>query len=241
MSIKKLCKYDKSLKITLDNHYYKVPKIYEKETEKNWEKVNNFSNKQSRPIWNGSTFHVDEISEDGKNIKICKSNYKTYISSEVLRTKMLNIPFKDRINGLYIATHILTADDFFILGKTSNNSLFDHKVDLISNTVDGDIQLSNNKSLENLVKLTIKEELGINKSYIKSIKGLSILQTSSGRIGIFFLTKLKIDKNHFNNIITLNYQHSNIELIKTKDMVEYLKNTSPNPTILFSYKDIILE
>ncbi|OIP57309.1 MAG: hypothetical protein COX79_01005 [Candidatus Levybacteria bacterium CG_4_10_14_0_2_um_filter_36_16] len=200
--------------------------------------------KNNRPIWNGKVYRLENITKNRNAVylKLGFIDYKTYLSSFDLKNVFNKYPFQERPNGLYVASHIITKDGKFIIGQTADNSLFKHNFDLIS----GSLNYYNKKKIKTAedIKLfwqsELMEEASIPAELIEKIEGICITVTSSGRIGFFFQTKLKITAIDFKKTAKINFEHKKLLLLNKEELLLLINNKKffVNPAVKYTYKFI---
>ncbi len=224
------------LDISNTDTVYVPPKRALPTIEQHWQKAEKHSAASGRPLWNGLIYRLNKVDQAQKNLRLDFSltDYRCYLAAPYVKDYMKALPFSKRINGLYVAAHVITADGKYLLGVTSSNSLFPHTHDLISGSLNKDEALVNSsKDLVKFLESELFEESGIEKDHIKTTEGICLLQTTSTRIGFFFLVRLKISSKQLQKILRLNFEHQKLLLLTKKELINFAQTEDVhfNPTI----------
>lgn len=242
--MKKLVNFTiKNLKIISNDTALELPAELENKVDKMWSKYEEESKKTGRKIWNGTVYRLFDIQEENKQIvlKLSTIQYKQYLAAPHLREAMNMLPFNKRINGLYVGAQVITADNKYIIGKTMSNTIFLHKYDLISGSLNKDeTVISNANDLVNYMKSELLEETGITEDFIKEVEGICILITTSTRIGIFFSIRLNLPSEKLVKHLKVNFEYKELLILSESEFANLINNdeSGVNPTAKFIFEEL---
>lgn len=233
----------KNLTITDTGRKYKPSKEYKQASSLIWRDLLAKIRKNGGRAWNGQVYRLNSISKRGEKILLTLDylDYKTHYAIDKLYHLTKGLDFKNKPNGIYVSFIPRTKDGKIVYGVKSKKTISKYKIGLLGGTLNRDeIKLTKGEDLRKFTKNELKEELGLEKSKIKEIKGRGIYQVPSGRIAILLDVELLISSKFLMRTLKLNFEHKNILCIPPNE-VKILKSQKINPFIAYLARKSMFE
>lgn len=212
----KFRKLDKKLSVEFSGEKVILPDAIQKKVDAYWEKLL----KSGKPLRRGEGYHITDIIEEDKSIKIevSLSDYAHYIYS-----RHIGMDKKYAFKNIHTSCLIETNDDYLIIGVMGQQTAIAGNVQCVGGGIDNDDLRGKRFDLRHNIKNELREELGLDagdKKIAKSLKlGYIKYNKHLNTIAAIFILKLKIDAQQLRK----KYEEFEKSLAKKSELPEFGK------------------
>lgn len=206
----------------------KIDPEIEESCEKIWKDFYKKSKEEGKVIYDGTSYRLDKLYQEGKSLEVEISKIKFSISKplNIQIDKLKEFGFEYFPNTIAIGGPLHTKDDKFIFGKKSGNTVSLTHIDFIGGVAETDTKLENGKDLQKVVEKEMYEEVNVHSNQVDSYQFLGVISSPWAKIIFVIIPVQKITSKEVLNIFKdrTDPELSRLIVVDKENIIDYLEN-----------------